>query len=139
MIDWISEITRRDVFFMFFGSFVVWLIWEVTKKLLTDATKVAISDPGRAYRAVLMFVSGALAAGLSGEPALSPGMTLFMIICCLVFYWAITTQWKENAQNARRKHVETTSNENEGQIAREKANPKNVDQNENDRAQNHDR
>ncbi|NYT81427.1 hypothetical protein H0A70_07980 [Alcaligenaceae bacterium] len=118
MIEWITSVTWRDVFFMFLGPVVVWLVWGIAKWLISGWIESVIADPWRIFRYWVSVVAIGCAIWLSERPELSPGGTLFMIICCLAGYWALTTQHQKNLESRAHGCPDAAANEEKPKVAR---------------------
>lgn len=116
MIEWIAGITWRDVFFMFFGSGVVWAACGVAKWFMSDWVKAITSNPWGVFRYWVMVLSLAGALWLSEQPELSSRDILFMIIFSLAAYWSMTTQHQNNIEERRKNRVDPATDEKESQV-----------------------
>ncbi|WJJ93422.1 hypothetical protein [Neopusillimonas aromaticivorans] len=113
MIEWIAGITWRDVFFMFFGSALVWVVLGIARWLISDWVKSITSNPLRVVRYWLMVLSMAGALWLSERPELSSRETLYMIILSFVAYWSMTAQHQENIEEQRNSSAKSRADEDE--------------------------
>ena len=111
-------LTGREVLLIFISPLILWAAKTFAKGWWETMRTSFFRSWGSGIRFVMLAVSFPLALGLSGQEELSPRQTLFMIICCLVSYWAVMTQREKNAQEAINGQKNRATKQDEEQVTR---------------------